>query len=169
MSANRFFVQQFCARLEGCEFHHVPQANNETADMLAKLGSTWQLIPPCISLEHLRKPSITPSPESDSIIRAADLNPPPGLPDLGTRQPDPGAGQPDLGAAAQLLAGQEVLTTVVPMIIDKPDENLGAAQQDPGASLPDPRATQRAVPAWAQPLLDYLARDMLPQAEVHLR
>ena len=39
--------------------------------MLAKLGSTKQAIPPSVSLEHLHKPSITLSPDSDSIILLA--------------------------------------------------------------------------------------------------
>ena len=53
MAAYRFFVQQFCACFEGCEFHHVPQALNETVDRLTKLGSRKQEIPPGVSLEHL--------------------------------------------------------------------------------------------------------------------
>src|SRR4051812_49618812 len=41
---------------------------------LSKLGSTRQAIPPGVSLEHIRKPSITPSPESESIfISETDL------------------------------------------------------------------------------------------------
>jgi hypothetical protein len=40
MAAYHFFVQQLCACFEGCEFHHVPHANNEAADTLAKVGST---------------------------------------------------------------------------------------------------------------------------------
>ena len=52
---------------EGCEFRHVPRAQNEAADTLSKLGSSRESIPPGISLEHLRKPSIKPSPESSSI------------------------------------------------------------------------------------------------------
>ena len=42
--------------------------NNEEADVLSKLGSYRQAIPPGISLEHLHKPSIKPSPESESIF-----------------------------------------------------------------------------------------------------
>ena len=37
-------------------------------DMLSKIGSYRQAIPPGVSLEHLRKPSIKPSPESESIF-----------------------------------------------------------------------------------------------------
>src|SRR4051812_5191515 len=74
MASYRFLVQQISGYFEGCEFHHVPRANNEAADALSKLGSTRQAIPPGVSLEHIRKPSITPSPESESIfISETDL------------------------------------------------------------------------------------------------
>src|ERR1041384_914831 len=52
----------------------MPRANNEAADALSKLGSTRQAIPAGVSLEHIKKPSITPSPESESIfISETDL------------------------------------------------------------------------------------------------
>src|ERR1041384_623495 len=74
MASYRFLVQQLSGYFEGCEFHHVPRANNEAADALSKLGSRRQAIPPGVSLEHLRNPSIIPSPESESIfISETDL------------------------------------------------------------------------------------------------
>jgi ribonuclease HI len=68
MAAYHFLVQQISGYFEGCEFRHVPQAQNDEADTLSKLGSSRESIPPGISLEHLRKPSIKPSPESTSIF-----------------------------------------------------------------------------------------------------
>src|SRR4051812_35331557 len=74
MASYRFLVQQLSGYFEGCEFHHVPRANNEATDALSKIGSTRQAIPPGVSLEHIKKPSITPSPESESIfISETDL------------------------------------------------------------------------------------------------
>src|ERR1041385_5430658 len=74
MASYCFLVQQISGYFEGCEFHHVPRANNEAADALSKLGSTRQAIPPGVSLEHIRKPSIIPPPESESIfISETDL------------------------------------------------------------------------------------------------
>src|SRR3954468_16374794 len=74
MASYRFLVQQISGYFEGCEFHHVPRASNETTDALSKLGSTRQAIPLGVSLEHIRKPSIMPSPESESIfISETDL------------------------------------------------------------------------------------------------
>jgi hypothetical protein len=62
-----FLVQQMSGYFEGCEFRHVPRVQNEVADTLSKLGSSRESIPPGISLEHLRKSSIKPLPESSSI------------------------------------------------------------------------------------------------------
>jgi hypothetical protein len=61
MASYRFYVQQLCGFFEGCEFHHVPRANNDEADRLSKIGSTKQEIPARVSLEVIRKPSIKPS------------------------------------------------------------------------------------------------------------
>jgi ribonuclease HI len=67
MASYRFLVRQISGYFEGCEFRHVPRAQNDAADTLSKLGSSRESIPPGILLEHLRKPSIKPSPESTSI------------------------------------------------------------------------------------------------------
>src|SRR3954463_5096689 len=72
MALYRFHVQKISGYFEGCEFHHIPRAENDAADTLSKLGSTRQSIPPGIALEHLRKPSIIPSPESESIFIPAN-------------------------------------------------------------------------------------------------
>ena len=45
MASYRFLVQQLAGYFEGCEFHHVPRADNEAADTLARIGSTRQAIP----------------------------------------------------------------------------------------------------------------------------
>ncbi|KAK1620139.1 hypothetical protein QYE76_025656 [Lolium multiflorum] len=68
MASYRFHVQKIADFFEGCEFHHVPRAENEAADALSKLGSSRQEIPPGVALAHLRVPSIKPSPESESIF-----------------------------------------------------------------------------------------------------
>ncbi|KAK1607489.1 hypothetical protein QYE76_031162 [Lolium multiflorum] len=71
MASYRFHVQQLAGFFEGCEFHHVPRANNEAADALSKIGSTRRNSAGC-GPATLRKPSITPSPDSDSIFVPAD-------------------------------------------------------------------------------------------------
>jgi ribonuclease HI len=75
MASYRFYVQQLCRFFEGCEFHHIPRANNDVADQLSKIGSTRQAIPAGVSLEIIRKPSIKPSPESGSIHEPEDPYP----------------------------------------------------------------------------------------------
>jgi ribonuclease HI len=85
MASYRFYVQQLSGFFEGCEFHHVPRANNDEADRLSKIGSTKQDIPAGVSLEIIHKPSIKPSPECPSIIVPG--NPAP----TQVPPPDPGA------------------------------------------------------------------------------
>jgi ribonuclease HI len=94
MATYRFYVQQLSGFFEGCEFHHVPRANNKEADRLSKIGSTKQDIPAGVSLEIIHKPSIKPSPESISIYVPRDpasAQVPP---------PDPGAAVSGLKEAA---------------------------------------------------------------------
>src|SRR4051812_20774802 len=67
MALYRYHVQQISGYFDGCEFHHIPRAENEAADVLSKLGSSRQAIPPGVPSERLIKPSIKPSPESESI------------------------------------------------------------------------------------------------------
>jgi ribonuclease HI len=96
MVSYRFYVQQLCGFFEGCEFHHIPRANNDEADRLSKIGSTKQEIQARVSLEVIRKPSIKPSPESSSIFVPED----PAL--VQTLLPDSGAAASELkGAAGQ--------------------------------------------------------------------
>jgi hypothetical protein len=75
MASYRFYVQQLCGFFEGCEFHHIPRANNDEADRLSKIGSTKQDILAGVSLEIIRKPSIKPSPEFGSIFVPEDPAP----------------------------------------------------------------------------------------------
>jgi hypothetical protein len=94
MASYRFYVQQLSGFFEGCEFHHVPRANNDEADRLSKISSTKQDIPAGVSLEIIRKPSIKPSPESSSIYVPGDLAP------AQVPPPDPGAAALGLKEAA---------------------------------------------------------------------
>ena len=75
MASYRFLVQQLSGFFEGCEFHHIPRERNEVADSLAKIDSTRVAIPAGVSLEHIRKPSIRPSPDSDSIYCPEETEP----------------------------------------------------------------------------------------------
>ena len=46
------------ARFEGLEFHHVAWENNQAADILARIGTKRDTVPPNIFLERIFKPSI---------------------------------------------------------------------------------------------------------------
>jgi hypothetical protein len=169
MASYCFYVQQLCGFFEGCEFHHVPRANNDEADQLSKIGSTKQDIPAGVSLKIIRKPSIKPSPESTSIYM-------PGDPALAQVPP------PDSGAAASGLkeaAGQPSMAGSM--------KDLGAAvsrlaptagQPDKADTTADPRAADppvasvfhiREIPSWAEPFSNYLIPGDLPQDEVEAR
>ena len=53
MALYRFHVQKISGFFDGCEFFHIPRAENEAADELSKLGSSKLAIPSSIALEHL--------------------------------------------------------------------------------------------------------------------
>jgi hypothetical protein len=164
MDSYRFYVQ-LCGFFEGCEFHHVPRANNDEADRLSKIGSTKQEIPAGVSLEMIRKPSIKPSPESGSIYVLEDQAPAP-------------APLPDSGAAVSELKGTTSQTSAAGSVKD-----LGAAvselapaarQPDKASTSTDPRAADplvasvfhiREIPSWAEPFSNYLITGDFPQDE----
>ena len=112
MAAYRFHVQKISGFFDGCEFNHIRRTENESADMLSKIGSYRQAIPPGVSLEHLHKPSIKPSPESDSIFIPGNPEP-----DIVPMDVDAGSKPLDPGTAPQ---------------------NPGTAPQDPGTEPQDP-------------------------------
>jgi hypothetical protein len=169
MASYHFYVQQLCGFFQGCEFHHVPRAKNAEADRLSKIGSTKQDIPAGVSLEIIRKPSIKPSPESDSIYVPGDPAP------TQVPPPDPGAAASGLkeaagqssaaGWAKDSGAAVSRLATTVSQL-DKAGTTI-----DPGAA--DPLVTSvfhiREIPSWAEPFSNYLIPGDLPQDEVEAR
>jgi hypothetical protein len=169
MASYRFYVQQLYEFFEGCEFHHVPRANNDEADWLSKIGSTKQDIPARVSLEIIRKPSIKPSPESTSIYVPKDPVPaqmPP--PDSGaaTSGLKEAAGQPSVAGSTKDSGA--AISRPAP-IAGQPDE--AGTTMDPGAA--DPLVASvfhiREIPSWAEPLSSYLITGDLPQDEAEAR
>jgi ribonuclease HI len=169
MASYRFYVEQLSGFFEGCEFHHVPRANNDEADRLSKIGSTRQDIPAGVSLEIIRKPSIKPSPESPSIFVPGDLAP------AQVPPPDPGAtdsalkeaaGQPSVAGSAKDM-GTAGSAPAPPA--GQPDE--AGSTTDPGAA--DPLVASvfhiREIPSWAEPFSNYLITRDLPQDEAEAR
>ncbi|KAI5000298.1 hypothetical protein ZWY2020_004887 [Hordeum vulgare] len=117
MASYHFLIQQLSDHFEGCEFHHVPRADSEAADTVAKIGSTRQAIPTGISLEQLRKSSIKPSPESASIFVPADpsVQAPSATPAAPTTAPVPATlALPTLIAAPATTTSQATSTNPTP-------------------------------------------------------
>nr|XP_020198202.1 uncharacterized protein LOC109784010 [Aegilops tauschii subsp. strangulata] len=136
--------------------HGLPLAKeleNEAANTLTKIASSRQTIPPSVSLEHLHKPSVKPSPDSESIYVPDDPaapQPGPGTadPSLGTVKPGSGAAEPGPGAVEPGPgAAAADPTTVIP--------SPAATIHNPGAADPEPvMVAVFAVvmaPSWALP------------------
>ena len=157
MASYRFLVQKLSGSFEGCEFLHVLRAENEAADPLAKIASSRQAIPSDVSLEHLRKPSVKPSPDSESIHVPDDPAAP--QPGPGTAQPGPGAAQLD---PATIIPDPAVASP-----------NQGAAQPGSGATDPEPTLVAVfavvAAPSWALPILEFLENGVLPMDKTEAR
>jgi ribonuclease HI len=169
MASYCFYVQQLCGFFEGCEFHHVPRANNDKADWLSKIGSTKQDILAGVSLEIIRKPSIKPLPESTSIYVPKDPAPaqmPP--PDSGAAASElkEAAGQPS--AAGSTKDSRAAVSRLAPTA-GQPDE--AGTMTDPGAADPLVASVFHIweIPSWAEPFSNYLITGDLPQDEVYAR
>jgi ribonuclease HI len=169
MASYRFYVQQLCGFFEGCEFHHVPRANNNEADRLSKIGSTKQDIPAGVSLEIIRKPSIKPSMESPSIYMPGDPVPaqvPPLDPGAAASGLKEAAGQP---SAAGSMKDSGAANSRPAPTAGQPDE--ACTTMDPGAA--DPLVASvfhiREIPSWAEPFSNYLITGDLPQDEAEAR
>lgn len=61
-------IRKLEGKFEGLELVHIPRAENEAADTLAKLGSTRKTVPPGVFLEHLHESTVMENPYVDSDI-----------------------------------------------------------------------------------------------------
>src|SRR4051812_23690514 len=59
-------VRKLEKKFDGLELHHIPRAQNQAADDLAKLGSTRGQIPSGIYFEHLHSPTVREDPYSEA-------------------------------------------------------------------------------------------------------
>jgi hypothetical protein len=169
MASYRFYVQQLSEFFEGCEFHHIPRANNDEADRLSKIGSTKQDIPAGVSLEIIRKPSIKPSPESPSIYVPVDPAPaqvPPPDPGAATSGLKDAAGQPSATGSTKDSGAAD----------SRPAPTAGQSDEagtttDPGAADPLVASVFHIweIPSWAEPFSNYLITGDLQQDKVEAR
>jgi hypothetical protein len=179
---------------EGCEFQHVPRAQNDAANTLSKLGSSRESILPGISLEHLRKPSIKPSPESMSIYV------PPSPEEVGPMEIDAGASLDNPGTLSSVP--RTGLTYAVTVVFWSRSKGKGKMYQDvvpvypgtapayPGTDLSVPGTSQpmeidyvsvevmeidqavlttREVPSWARPIMDFMVNGQVPADKAKAR
>ncbi|XP_040251940.1 uncharacterized protein [Aegilops tauschii subsp. strangulata] len=143
MASYRFLIQKLSGFFAGCEILHVPCAENEAADTHAKIASSRQSVPSGVSLEHLHKPSVKLSPDSESIHIPADPAAP--RPGPGTAPADPAAPQPGPGTAPA---------------------NPATPQSEPEMVAVFAVAT---APSWALPISEFLENRVLPMDETEAR
>ena len=192
MASYRFLVQQLSGYFDGCEFLHVPRNDNEQADALARIGSTRQAIPTGATLQRLLKPSVKPSPESDSIfvpappeVVGSDLRAPAsgtgipaGGPGAAAVAPGPGTSEPGPRTAAVSPGTSEPGPGTAPIGPGTSSTQQAAAAADSNPPPPSPPALVRvtvqvveeiAAPSWTQPILKFLVNKELPTDEVLAR
>jgi hypothetical protein len=161
---------------------------------LSKLGSSRDSIPPGISLEHLRKPSIKPSPESSSIY--VPPSPEDALPieiDAGASSDNPGT-DPSVPRTGPSYAVSAVFWSrnkgKGKMYQEVMPAYPGTAPAYPGTNPSVPGTSQRMeidyvsvkmmeidqavfivreVPSWARPILDLLVDGQVLADETEAR
>jgi hypothetical protein len=189
MASYHFLVQQISGYFEGCEFQHVPRVQNEADDTLSKLGSSREAILPGISLEHLRKSSSKPSPESSSIFVSASPEAVPMDIDIGASTINTGTSsdiprtRPTLAVAAVFKGKGKMYLEVAPAYPGTAPAYPRTALSVPGTLQPldidDVSAdvmwideavfTVREVPSWVHPIMDFLVNGQVPEVEAEAR
>ena len=176
MASYRFLVHQLSGYFEGCEFLHVPRNDNEQADALARIGSTRQAIPAGVALQRLLKPSVKPSPESDSIFVpdppeavGSDLRTPAAgtgnsAGDSGTAAAAPGPGTSEPGPGTAAVGPGTSSTQQVAADSNSPPPGPTALVQVAVLAI-----EEIAAPSWAQPILHFLVNKELPTDEISAR
>ena len=169
MASYRFLIQQISGYFEGCEFLHVPRADNDQADALARIGSTRQAIPTGVSLQRLLKPSIKPSPESDSIF----VPPTPETAGSDWRNPAGSMGTSTTGPGTAIVAPGPGTSEPGPGTATTQDAmaDSNSAPPNPPTRVMVATLTEEEVtaPSWAQPILRFLVSRELPADEISTR
>src|SRR3954471_8838637 len=147
MALYRFQVQKISGYFDGCEFHHIPRTENDAADTLSKLGSTRQSIPPGIALEHLRKPSIAPSPESESIF----------IPAKSKEDSMPMEIDKEFNPEFP-----KINPAITRMDMEKPEVVMSAENMEIDSGI----ILEKIMPTWVQPIFSFLKDATLPSNEV---
>ncbi len=128
----------------------MPRADNDQADALARIGSTRQAIPTGVSLQRLLKPSIKPSPESDSIF----VPPAPDTAGSDWRNPAGGTGTSTTGPGTAVVAPGPGTAAVGPGTATTQEAVADSnATPKPPTRVMVATLTKEEVtaPSWAQP------------------
>jgi hypothetical protein len=169
MASYRSYVEQLCGFFEGCEFHHIPRANNDEADQLSKIGSTRQAIPARVLLEIICKPSIKPSPEFGPIHMPEDPAP--------AKAPLSNSGAAASEQEGGVSQSSTTSSTKDPGAADSRPASTASQLVEAGTSI-DPGAADplvasvfhiREIPSWAEPFSNYLLTGDLPLNEIEAR
>ena len=75
MAAYRNAVLKMSARFEGLEFHHVARESNQAVDVLARIGTKRDPVPPNIFLERIFKPFVVWQGESGNVSPDLTITP----------------------------------------------------------------------------------------------
>ncbi|XP_044378043.1 uncharacterized protein, partial [Triticum aestivum] len=141
-----------------------------------RIGSTRQAIPTGVSLQRLLKPSVKPSPESDSIF----VPPAPDAVGSDWGNPAGGSGTSTSGPGTAVVAPGSGTSEPGPgtAAVGPGTATTQQAVADSNSSPPNPptRVTvavltteEVTAPSWAQPILNFLVNRELPTDEISAR
>ena len=183
MASYRFLMQQLSGYFEGREFIHVPRNDNDQADALTRISSTRQAIPSDVALQRLLKPSVKPSPESDSIFVPAppeDGGSDSRAPAVGTRilaeDPKAAIAKPGPGTTVADSKTPELGPRTAPVGLGTSSTQQAVVDSNPPTASPTAlvqvailAVEEIAAPSWAQPILKFLVNKELPTDETSAR
>ena len=177
MALYRFHVQKISGCFKGCEYKHIPRLENEAADILSKLGSSRDAIPPGISLNHLRVPSIKPSPDSESIFipkqefEAVTMNVDVGYiwEDPGTAWRDSGTAYRDSGNANKILGKRRREEDGANRILGNGQRLIEEIMAAEPVEVDEHLFPLHPVPEWAEEIMRFMSEGSLPNDETEAR
>ena len=170
MGLYRFHVQKISGFFDGCEYKHISWLENEAADILSKLGSSRDAIPPGISLNHLRIPSIKPSPDSESIfIPKQESEAVPMNVDVGYIGEDPGTAWRDPGTANRILGKRSRVEGDANRILGNGQKLIEEIMAAEPVELDEHLFPLHPVPEWAEEIMKFMSEGSLTNDETEAR
>ncbi|XP_020152520.1 uncharacterized protein [Aegilops tauschii subsp. strangulata] len=137
MASYRFLVQQISGHFDGCEYIHVPRADNEAADTLAQSESMFVSANPEVAGSGSGTLAVGPGTSAGGPRAAA---------------PEPGPGTVAAGPGTPTTQQGATASNSLP--------------PNPATITPVAVMTVVEAPSWAQPILNFLVSRVLPPDEV---